>query len=396
MLNSDTLEVATGLVFIYLLLSLATSSMRESLEAILKQRGRALEQGLIEMLGDKDGRLGLLKSFYDHPLIYGLYRGDYAPPNAKAGLTAEAMANHQAIRKSTVRKLPSYIPASSFALAVIDLAAGGAVSPIPLTVERIARGVEAMPSGGLKDALRLAVETSQNDVAKLQAFVETWYNSGMDRVSGAYRRHTQAIIFVFSLIACLVVNVNTVVITEALSQNLTLRQTVVAQADAVARQAPPGVDAKLKDQIDQIKETGLPIGWGGDALRRTQAHLRGSFPAVIMGALELFCGWVLTAVAITLGAPFWFDVLNKIMVVRSTVKPAEKSGQEASKDPVPAKTQASSMGASIVAGGAGSPPSVSAVSPPSTPAAAVAPPVDPRDQDEIMALDPSVRPREEV
>lgn len=44
-------------------------------------------------------------------------------------------------------------------------------------------------------------------------------------------------------------------------------------------------------------------------------------------------GWLITAVAISLGAPFWFDMLNKIMVVRSTVKPREKSKEEASKDP---------------------------------------------------------------
>jgi hypothetical protein len=35
----------------------------------------------------------------------------------------------------------------------------------------------------------------------------------------------------------------------------------------------------------------------------------------------------------TLGAPFWFDLLNQIMVIRSTVKPEEKSDTEASKDP---------------------------------------------------------------
>lgn len=55
-------------------------------------------------------------------------------------------------------------------------------------------------------------------------------------------------------------------------------------------------------------------------------------------------GWLLTAVAVSLGAPFWFDTLNKLVVVRSTVKPKEKSAEEASKDrtlkaaqPAPAK-----------------------------------------------------------
>jgi len=46
-------------------------------------------------------------------------------------------------------------------------------------------------------------------------------------------------------------------------------------------------------------------------------------------------GWIITALAVSLGAPFWFDMLNKIMVVRGTVKPAEKSGTAASKDAKP-------------------------------------------------------------
>jgi hypothetical protein len=43
-------------------------------------------------------------------------------------------------------------------------------------------------------------------------------------------------------------------------------------------------------------------------------------------------GWSITALAISLGAPFWFDLLNKIMVIRSTVKPKEKSPEEGSED----------------------------------------------------------------
>jgi len=56
---------------------------------------------------------------------------------------------------------------------------------------------------------------------------------------------------------------------------------------------------------------------GGTAVEQLQSH---------------FLGWLLTALAISLGAPFWFDLLNKFIVVRSTVKPKEKSPEEKSKD----------------------------------------------------------------
>ena len=91
-----------------------------------------------------------------------------------------------------------------------------------------------------------------------------------------------------------------------------------------------------------------------------------------------------TALAISLGAPFWFDVLNKFMIVRATVKPDEKSGKEGSKDP-PGK-HAASTGASASAAGAAAPPDPPARSRTLVPA---------EDDPEIAALDPAERPRDE-
>jgi len=56
--------------------------------------------------------------------------------------------------------------------------------------------------------------------------------------------------------------------------------------------------------------------------------------------------------AATLGAPFWFDVLNKITVIRSTVKPHEKSPEEASED---RQASPSSVGAAMPPPPAGPP-----------------------------------------
>jgi hypothetical protein len=68
---------------------------------------------------------------------------------------------------------------------------------------------------------------------------------------------------------------------------------------------------------------------------------------------RIIVGWLVTAFAIMLGAPFWFDVLNKFMVIRSTIKPHEKSKEEASKD---SQTSASSTAdATGAAGGSGTP-----------------------------------------
>jgi hypothetical protein len=74
-----------------------------------------------------------------------------------------------------------------------------------------------------------------------------------------------------------------------------------------------------KKSLTDVNNVGIPLGW----------H-HGDWS--VDHGLNMFVGWLLTAIAISLGAPFWFDILNKVMVVRSTVKPREKSHDEGSKD----------------------------------------------------------------
>ena len=75
------------------------------------------------------------------------------------------------------------------------------------------------------------------------------------------------------------------------------------------------------------------MGWDGN--RYSWWHVWNTHDWHTWGGLGLaIVGWLLTAIAMTLGAPFWFDLLNQFMVVRSTIKPREKSEVEKSKDAV--------------------------------------------------------------
>jgi hypothetical protein len=37
--------------------------------------------------------------------------------------------------------------------------------------------------------------------------------------------------------------------------------------------------------------------------------------------LQAIFGWLMTGVAVAMGAPFWFDILGKLINVRNTGKP---------------------------------------------------------------------------
>ena len=317
MFGSQILEVAIGVVFVYLLVSMICSAVREGIEGKLRARAAYLERGIMDLLHDH-GESGLISHFYNHPLIFSLFNGQYPPTRSKLAPAGE---------------LPSYIPTKNFALALMDLAARGvttnefnsAATAPPITVEAIRTNILNISSPQVQRVLLAAVDTAQNDINKVQASLEAWYDSAMDRVSGAYKRSTQWILFVVGLIVAVGLNVNTVAISEYLYKNDAARAAVVSKAEAAA--ADKDFLSKQSNAANaDLRALDLPIGWE----RMTLANPRvDGWWTTLIGPLV---GWLMTALAATLGAPFWFDILNKFMVIRSTVKPHEKSPEESSED----------------------------------------------------------------
>jgi hypothetical protein len=319
MFGSNILDVAIGLVFVFLFLSLICSALNELLESLLKNRGRDLERGIRELLGDREGA-GLAKALYMHPLISALYRGEY-----EAG----------------GKQLPSYIPARNFALALMDVVlpaerprgaavATPAAETSPPKVGMVGTGdfalfrdaIGKLANPHVQRALMTLVEAAGNDARKTRESIELWYNGAMDRVSGWYKRRVQTIILLLGLSLAAGLNVDSITVVKSLSVDKALRDSLVAATQEYAKKQP---SADLPDRpvervqanLAAIERLGLPIGWPRDDPRLVPSDVRGWGLKVV--------GWLLTACAVSLGAPFWFDLLNKIILVRSSVKPKEKS-----------------------------------------------------------------------
>ena len=301
MFNSNIIDVAIGLVFIFLLLSLICSAAHEIIEAFMKARAANLERGIQELAGSNSQEF--VTSLYDHGLINSLYKGRYAP-------VAKGFFRRLFQRYVHGPDLPSYIPSKNFALALIDLKNTGQELP-----------------RNIKDALQAFERVAGQNVAQLQLHIEEWYNTSMDRVSGWYKRRSQWIILVLGLAAAIAVNADCIAIAKRLSTDSNLRQSVEHMAEGAAKTNPANDTrtpiARIKDDLASLDGIGLPLS--------REYSLKD--PRALWTAARMhWAGWLITALAVSLGAPFWFDMLNKIMVVRSTVKPSEKSGDEASKD----------------------------------------------------------------
>lgn len=354
MFGSSLLDVAIGTIFVYLLLSLICSAANEIIESWLKKRASYLEQGIRQLLDDPSGT-GLANKLYTHPLVSSLFPGTYDPKQINKGGSY-----------ATRSDLPSYIPSRNFALALMDIilpaqpetdeadatpsGASGAVrppkrlegSPNPLTPLRDAIGKNA--TGQTQTALLALVDAAGDDIVKARENIEDWYNSSMDRVSGWYKRRAHAIILLLGLVVAIALNADSIYIIRTLANDSTLRSSLVAAAQEYAKEPPTeeeSAEDKFSTNIKEIKDLGLPIGWTTDAtdvVRRNPGlpWRAPSFGSWLKDWARLFywhwLGWIITAAAISQGAPFWFDLLNRFIVIRSTVKPHEKSPEEGSKE----------------------------------------------------------------
>jgi hypothetical protein len=359
MFGSVVLDVAIGMAFVYLLLSLIASVVQEMLAAFMQLRAANLEKGLRSLFsGDALGsEMDLVNCIYDH----GLVRGLYSDPKRDSGkfpsvfrrmmdwvrVVMRRVIGISADKPLTIAvdplQLPSYIPSRTFALALIDV----------LNTNK-KEGAEAMASikaalatynnKAAQALLTLAID-AKGDVVAFQRNLEQWYNDAMDRVSGWYKRYTQRALIVIGLLLAIALNVSSVRVARTLWLDRDARQAMVDAAGNYAKNNPTATSSesaagagRLKEQLQSDVDTFnevttsslLPLGWKR-SWHSYESYFEAAPKDATFSALTLLAGWIVTALAISFGAPFWFDTLNRFMVVRSTVKPQEKSGTEGAK-----------------------------------------------------------------
>jgi hypothetical protein len=179
--------------------------------------------------------------------------------------------------------------------------------------------------GETKSGLLEMVYDSGNDIEKFKARIEQWYNEMMDRTEGWYTKQTRLILFFIGLILAISFNIDTIAITKLLSSNNTARSAMVQAAYAFKMPEANSKDTTdtaliekakilMKGQIDSANKV-LGLGY---------AEGCGPFCTIGDTGGAALIGWLITALAISLGSPFWFDLLQKIMAIRQAGnKPAE-------------------------------------------------------------------------
>ncbi len=273
MLNSTVLEVAIGLVFCYASIALIVSSINEAIASALKLRSKTLLEGVKSLVNDHQLN-GLALDIYNHALV-----------NPKAPGTAST--------EKDLKTKPSYIEPKNFATSFID-----SVQTIPGNFKQLGEDINAIHDPQLKRLLQGMYARASGDIGNLHTQLAAWFDAGMDRVSGDYKRQTQLYCFLIAFVIAALLNID----------SFHLFKTLWEHASIAAQISMPSASAPDWDQLKK-----LPIGW--------QAPYN-------VGLLS-FSGWLITATAALFGAPFWFDLLQQLIRLRGAgAKPDKPSKVE--------------------------------------------------------------------
>jgi hypothetical protein len=326
------IDLVAGMIFIYFLLSIISSSAVEMVLTGWKIRAKVLAKWLCTIFDTKvdkpDGtRIELGQAIMDHCAITAL---------SKPG------------------KSPSYIDAKNFTSALIEKVTYDRNDPksIATNLEQVIAALNktTILSTELQRAfLGFAYEArdtyaniSEKTISEVEYFrnkIEHWFDSSMDRITGTLKtKYVRPITLGVAILTAVLLNADSVAIARFLYSNPEARTKLAAQAytagkdttyisrlnqvqksnrDSATVVTLEAVKSDIRKSVDNMNEaraaleTAIPLGW-----RKAELQKNGKWSASLI--LTKVTGLIATILAIFMGAPFWFDLLNKIANIRGT------------------------------------------------------------------------------
>lgn len=192
--------------------------------------------------------------------------------------------------------------------------------------------IDAMPElpDSLQNSLKALIErvekrkeNLEDEINDLQTQLEDWFDKSMTRASGVYRRNARGIAILIGFVIAIATNSDTFFMIDSLSQNTVLRETVSDYAQVEVNRND-NIEQVKRSVRDQLNDVSLPIGWNRD-IRRQQipAEQAWEIPATNWRIgnpllyLKRLLGWLISGIAISMGASFWYDLLRKVIDVKN-------------------------------------------------------------------------------
>lgn len=337
-------DLVVGMIFIYFLLAIINNSLIELVASLTRLRAYYLKLWL--------------KRMFPAVINAGHYKGQKF---------YFVIMNHCLLNNlSAEDKTTSYFSPADFSTAIIEIITSDQLeTPDSLVkIESSIRGTTIL-SDALKNIFLMYCANAKHinsegnntvtDIDQLKTQIEQWFKNSMNRVGGLFKKHTLLFTFIFATVLSFGLNLDSIVLMKYLYSNPQARQQIANSATKNANDSdlavrfqnashPIGKDSLLdmsytldslkndyiKKQSDiisaysDLNASMLPIGWTGAEynLYLSQNKVNDSNETKIKYAGLKIAGLLITILAISLGAPFWFDLLSQVANIRSTIKPS--------------------------------------------------------------------------
>ncbi|AVH65407.1 hypothetical protein CDG77_07850 [Nostoc sp. 'Peltigera membranacea cyanobiont' 213] len=366
-------DITLGLVFIYLILSLLASEIQELIATLLQWRAKHLKLSIELLLSggsesDKSdiiNAIKLVQTLYNDPLINTLNQQTKVKVE-KHFRRLTKNPDEQVLEKQSG---PSYLPSETFSITLLDTLkipqlinyvkhpseeTRTNLHMILASYKELKKGIndptsasytkiqevygdidqkfvdfinnelpDEVPDSLIKSLAviaqrsRIKVGDLTEEINQFKNEVETWFDRSMDRASGVYKRNAKGVAILIGISIAFLTNTDTFHLIKRLSEDSVIRSTI---AQSASQRIDYINDPAARRDIEKLLgNASIPIGWQNinqqfellDTTKSNQVYIR------ISQVIKLICGWVVSGFAIAMGAPFWFDILNKVINVRN-------------------------------------------------------------------------------
>jgi len=314
MFNSIILNIAITLVFIFLVLAIMVTGINEIWFTFLRTKANKLEKFLDKLFFDSEWK-GIVKEIKKSPFIN--------------------------ILKKEPDIFPAQIPPENFTSALLTIIGDGKID-----LKSISNNVKQKTDPGQFYKMLIAILSQNKTIEGLRKEIDTMFNNSMDRLSAWYKRNAKIMSFFVALGICAALNIDTINIATRLWKDkeaadkfasfavesgknfekntsgeviLKDQKETLAKVEVTTTPAEQDTsatdDKKIDEQVQHFVKTynvltdmGIPMGWS----EKNIPLCSGNFFLDTAHWLLKLLGIALTAIATSLGAPFWFDVLNRV------------------------------------------------------------------------------------
>ncbi|MCS6823458.1 MAG: hypothetical protein NZ529_04120 [Cytophagaceae bacterium] len=324
MFNSQILDVAIGMAVIYLFQSILISGLNELIVMIFSLRRKILKFFIRNAFKADDQSEILFTELERSPFI--------------------SYCRHK-------KKFPPEISPNTFTDAIIetlsrDMPAGRDI------YEYVKEKIFALPPSQFKRILNAKINECSS-LSELRTEIEEWFSTYMTRLTDWYKKRVQIAIYVLSFITTIALNVDSFSAMNELWRNEKLRESVIAFSAEIIKKEyeaeyKPVNDAdstelafdRIIQDYQKLSILDFPITWEREYKIKNGIHTDMSKLTLMQKLkwsaqqmnLEKCLGFLITTMAVSIGAPMWYDVLKKLMKIREGMKKNNNDATQARKE----------------------------------------------------------------